>query len=456
MKAANILISNRGLLQIADFGLARHYEGQPPQPGKGNGDAVRDYTSLVVTRWYRPPELLLTLKRYTPAIDMWGVGCVFGEMFERKPILEGKSDVDQCVRIFKLVGSPNDNNMPGWSDLPGCENRNDWDSQRGDIDTRFGNKIGPNGLDLLKQLLRLDWRKRINAVDALQHDYFKTAPLPARPEDLPKYDDSHELDSRRRGHEKQRALPPAPAGGTVGMGPDEWTGSGQMNGYGYDRERRAYDRNRGPPASYAPRGYDDRRAPPGGEARPPPAWRQDRDRTGGDRVRALLPPPTNGHHLPPRPDIPPRSDMPARGPPPPATGGGGRVDTYIPAYSSAQPNDRNDRAPRDDYNRGRRGSRENVSNAQHAYRDPDAPRYRDPDAPGAGRPRDAYRDRDYRRNDDGDYRRDDARRTRSRSPGYDYDYERERGGRQRREEDEARRERVRERERELYRQDRPR
>jgi serine/threonine-protein kinase BUR1 len=74
MKAANILISNSGILQIADFGLARHYEGLTPQPGKGNGEAVRDYTSLVVTRWYRPPELLLTLKKYTPAIDMWGVG----------------------------------------------------------------------------------------------------------------------------------------------------------------------------------------------------------------------------------------------------------------------------------------------------------------------------------------------------------------------------------------------
>lgn len=74
MKAANILISNRGILQIADFGLARNFEGPPPQAHGGNGEAVRDYTSLVVTRWYRPPELLLTLKRYTPAIDLWGVG----------------------------------------------------------------------------------------------------------------------------------------------------------------------------------------------------------------------------------------------------------------------------------------------------------------------------------------------------------------------------------------------
>ena len=449
MKAANILISNRGLLQIADFGLARHYEGQTPLSGKGNGEAVRDYTSLVVTRWYRPPELLLTLKRYTPAIDMWGVGCVFGEMFERKPILEGKTDVDQCVRIFQLVGSPNDNNMPGWSDLPGCEGHRDWDSQKGDIDKRFG-KIGPEGLDLLKQLLCLDWRRRINAVDALQHEYFRTKPFPARPEDLPKYEDSHELDSRRRGHEKQRALPPAPAGGTVGMGPDEWTGSGQMNGYGYgERERRAYDRNRGPPGGYALRAYDDRRPAPGGEARPPPAWIQNRDRFPAgapDRARAPLPHPTNGHHLPSRPDIPPRSEIPARGPPPPAAAGGrGGVDTYIPAYSSAHPNDR---APRDDYNRGRRGSRESATNPQHGYRDPDAARYRDPDAPHRGG--DPYRDRDR------DYRRDEQRRTRSRSPGYDHDYDRDGGGRPRRDDDEARRERVREREREMYRRDRPR
>lgn len=74
MKAANLLISNQGILQIADFGLARNYEGQSPQAGRGNGESVRDYTSLVVTRWYRPPELLLTLRKYTPAIDLWGVG----------------------------------------------------------------------------------------------------------------------------------------------------------------------------------------------------------------------------------------------------------------------------------------------------------------------------------------------------------------------------------------------
>lgn len=74
MKAANLLINNKGILQIADFGLARHYEGPVPISGRPMGEGKRDYTGLVVTRWYRPPELLLQLRQYTPAIDVWGVG----------------------------------------------------------------------------------------------------------------------------------------------------------------------------------------------------------------------------------------------------------------------------------------------------------------------------------------------------------------------------------------------
>ena len=137
MKAANLLISNQGILKIADFGLARHYDEPVPVRGRGNGEAQRDYTTLVVTRWYRPPELLLQLRRYTPAIDMWGAGCVFGEMFKRKPILSGKSDVNQAEIIFELVGSPNEQNMPGWKDLPGCEGVRQWDKRQGNLRQRF-------------------------------------------------------------------------------------------------------------------------------------------------------------------------------------------------------------------------------------------------------------------------------------------------------------------------------
>lgn len=218
MKAANLLINNKGILQIADFGLARHYDEPVPVAGGGGGEARRNYTVLVVTRWYRPPELLLQLRKYTTAIDLWGVGCVFGEMLIGKPILTGDSDANQLKIIFDLVGTPTKENMPEWRSLPGAEIYNvaSLPQTPGNLSQKF-RSFGSGAISLLKELLKLDWRKRINAIDALKHPYFRNDPLPARPGDLPKFEESHELD-RRKFRGQKAALPPAPKGGTVGMG----------------------------------------------------------------------------------------------------------------------------------------------------------------------------------------------------------------------------------------------
>lgn len=355
-------------------------------------------------------------------------------MFERTAILQGKTDVDQCVQIFRLVGSPTEETMPGWLALPGCEGNKDWESKKGDIEARFGRHLTPEGLDLLKRMLCLDYRKRINAIDAIQHDYFRSAPLPARASELPKYAHSHELDSRRRGQEQRHAPPPAPAGGTVGMGPDEHYDHYPNGGYGYPNDRHSrvpYARDRGPPGAPSNRNYDnDRRGPPPNRQ---PQWREDA------RDRGRLPPAMNGqgHALPPRPNdamplargepLPPHRG----GPPPPiaAAARGGNVDTYIPNYDRGAPR-RPDTG--DDY-RGRR---------EGSYRDADAP----PPPPGRG-----YRDdRGPPRDDRGPPPRggygdadappprggyDGQRRTRSRSP----------------EREQERRERLQNREREMYR-----
>ncbi|GAB0133365.1 hypothetical protein EsDP_00001777 [Epichloe bromicola] len=327
MKAANLLIDNQGLLQIADFGLARHYDGPTPRAGRPMGDGRRDYTGLVVTRWYRPPELLLQLRQYTTAIDVWGVGCVFGEMLVGKPIVAGESDAHQLDLIWDLMGSPSDDVMPGWKQLPGGEHLSPR-PRSGNLSNRF-REYGSGAISLLRELLKLDWRTRINAVDALEHPYFKMAPLPMAPEDIPTYEDSHELD-RRKFHDRKANLPPAPKGGTVGVGPDANGATAGFNtGDGYGRNGANGSRYR-----------DDRR----------PAWQRDR----------------GPHARPPPQDRPGNRDeaefrrnrVPGRGGPGP---GAADVDTYIPAYrgdagegggaAAGAGRRRDERPPRDDRRR---------------------------------------------------------------------------------------------------------
>ncbi|KAK8856192.1 kinase-like protein [Apiospora arundinis] len=347
MKAANLLINNKGVLQIADFGLARHYDGNTPQPGGGGGESKREYTALVVTRWYRPPELLMHLRKYTTAIDLWGVGCVFGEMLYGKPILAGESDTHQLVIIFDLVGSPTEQTMPGWKQLPGGQNLQPPPTP-GNLSQRF-RQHGPLAISLLKELLKLDWRARTNAVDALKHPYFTTAPLPAEPGDIPTYEDSHELD-RRKYTDRKAALPPAPKGGAVGDGGFHGNPQGFSSGDGY-----------GPPGGRA----NGSRHPPnqnGGHRNGPsesrrPAWARDRDHPPPDtRLPPRPPPPENGwdthndrEHRDRPPGPPHRRGAPVSRP---------DVDTYIPSHrmggrDERPPRDyrppRDDRRRRDDY-----------------------------------------------------------------------------------------------------------
>ncbi|KAL3489466.1 kinase-like domain-containing protein [Aspergillus germanicus] len=336
---ANLLISNRGILQIADFGLARPFDEPPPQPGKGGGEAKRDYTTLVVTRWYRPPELLLQLRRYTSAIDMWGVGCVFGEMFKGKPILAGNSDLNQAQLIFGLVGTPTEENMPGWSSLPGCEGVKSFGNRPGNLADVFKD-LSPTAISLLTELLKLDWRKRINAMDALKHPYFSTPPLPARPEDLPSFEDSHELD-RRRFRGQRAALPPAPAGGSVGMGRNGgWsTNSGNRTG-AEPRNARVPSAARGTkPSANGNQGNPQRR--------PVDSWNSEsqpgqRPRRAGEETSQVLPSRHRDGGLPPKPPAPTHQSWTASHP---DTGGRDRayggtrygppdanVDSYVPSY----------------------------------------------------------------------------------------------------------------------------
>lgn len=214
IKTANILIDHNGVLKLADFGLARLYYGAPPNlkyPG-GAGSGAK-YTSVVVTRWYRAPELVLGDKYYTTAVDIWGAGCVFAEFFEKKPILQGKSDIDQGHVIFKLLGTPKEENWPLARYLPGAElTRTEYP---GNIKERFGKYLDDIGLDFLIKLLALDPNRRLTAMSAVHHPFFKHEPLPSSRLNLP-CEESHEADIKRYKEEVQQAMsqkaPTAPKG----------------------------------------------------------------------------------------------------------------------------------------------------------------------------------------------------------------------------------------------------
>jgi cyclin-dependent kinase len=90
LKPQNLLIDKNGNLKLADFGLARAF-----------GVPLRTYTHEVVTLWYRSPEILLGGKQYSTGVDMWSVGCIFGEMCTRKPMFPGDSEIDEIFKIFR-------------------------------------------------------------------------------------------------------------------------------------------------------------------------------------------------------------------------------------------------------------------------------------------------------------------------------------------------------------------
>lgn len=193
LKTSNLLLNNRGELKICDFGLARQY-----------GSPLKPYTHLVVTLWYRAPELLLGSKQYSTAIDMWSLGCIMAELLSKEPLFNGKSEFDQLDKIFKTLGTPNEKIWPGFSKLPGVKVnfiKHQYNLLRKKFPaTSFTGSpvLSDAGFDLLNSLLTYDPDKRITAEAALNHDWFREVPLPKSKDFMPTFPAQHAQDRRMR------------------------------------------------------------------------------------------------------------------------------------------------------------------------------------------------------------------------------------------------------------------
>ncbi|OMO54722.1 hypothetical protein COLO4_36358 [Corchorus olitorius] len=221
IKGSNLLIDSNGILKIADFGLACSFDPHKSVP----------MTSRVVTLWYRPPELLLGSSHYGVAVDLWSAGCILGELYAGKPILPGKTEVEQLHKIFKLCGSPSEEYWRR-AKLPHSTVFKPLQPYRRCVAETFKDFPSP-AISLMETLLSIDPLHRRTAASALKSEllaaaftdfllclfrqFFTTEPLPCEPSSLPKYPPSKEIDAKQRDEEARRQRAVGSRGSRVDM-----------------------------------------------------------------------------------------------------------------------------------------------------------------------------------------------------------------------------------------------
>ncbi|KAF4321480.1 hypothetical protein BBO99_00007042, partial [Phytophthora kernoviae] len=195
LKPGNILVSKNCDVKITDFGLSRYVphsdrpensissvsptsgqEGQQQRCPVDKAEALM--TEYVVTRWYRPPEIMLApTGAYNEAVDMWSIGCIFGELLNRRPLFPGSDFLDQLSRVFSVLPVPprdkrgydvEGDALAFLEGLPPCS-----PSALGKLFRR----ASPEAVSLLRRLLCVNPARRISAKQALAHPYFKSIRL---------------------------------------------------------------------------------------------------------------------------------------------------------------------------------------------------------------------------------------------------------------------------------------
>ncbi|TGZ50329.1 hypothetical protein CRM22_010839 [Opisthorchis felineus] len=186
LKPCNILLNSLCDLRICDFGLARIADPNCDQSGI--------LTEYVATRWYRAPEIMLTSKIYTKAIDLWSIGCILAEMLSNRVLFPGKHYIDQLNLILEVLGSPCKGDLESISNYKARAYLEQLPFKPKVPWSQLYPYASPKALDLLDKLLCFVPSRRIKVEDALAHPYLEQYYDPTD-EPVAQYPFTHESDN---------------------------------------------------------------------------------------------------------------------------------------------------------------------------------------------------------------------------------------------------------------------
>lgn len=161
LKPQNILLSTDGSqVKIADFGLSRHFN-----------IPFKLYSKEIVTLWYRAPEIIMGSREYGIGVDIWSLGCIFAELFLKKPLFMGDCQIQQLFTIFNVLGSPDENNCGELKNSPDFSNKFPKFKGKGLTELMKIQGFDSSALDLLEKMLCYDPVKRLTCKEILAHSF---------------------------------------------------------------------------------------------------------------------------------------------------------------------------------------------------------------------------------------------------------------------------------------------
>ena len=135
-------------------------------------------TDYIATRWYRAPEVILSWKRYSTAIDVWSVGCILAELITRKPLLPANSEEEQIQMITDLIGNPQEDLIEQITILKNKEFIQSLPKRKAKEFPTIFKGANPDAIDLIRRMLTFDPSKRITVDEALEHPYMSQLHFP--------------------------------------------------------------------------------------------------------------------------------------------------------------------------------------------------------------------------------------------------------------------------------------